>query len=239
MQTTHLSLRGAVRAPLTFAVVSDLHDEVSDELLSAVRESSPDFILMPGDTTNGRFAESKDTLAFLEHCAAIAPLILSRGNHEREVRKEDVRALVSLGAHWLDDTFFTCKGIAFCGLSSGFRAGKQSSRMRTPPPKIEVIEAFSRLPGYKVLLSHHPEYYDPYIRGCAIDLTLSGHAHGGQWRVFGRGLFAPGQGILPRYTSGICSDGRLVVSRGLGNCVPIPRLLNAPEFLVLHIAPDS
>ena len=30
-----------------------------------------------------------------------------------------------------------------------------------------------------------------------IQLILSGHAHGGQWRIGRRGVYAPGQGLLP------------------------------------------
>lgn len=48
-----------------------------------------------------------------------------------------------------------------------------------------------------------------------IDLVLSGHAHGGQIRLFGQGLFAPGQGILPKYTSGVHEN--MIISKGLAN----------------------
>jgi len=89
--------------------------------------------------------------------------------------------------------------------------------------------------GYKILLCHHPEYYERYIRGLDIDLTLSGHAHGGQIRIFGQGLFAPGQGILPQVTSGLY-DGRLIVSRGLCNTAwPIPRLNNETELVMVEL----
>ena len=92
-----------------------------------------------------------------------------------------------------------------------------------------------RRSGYKVLLSHHPEYYPEYIKDLDIDLILSGHAHGGQLRFFGRGLFAPGQGLLPKYTSGI-HDGRMIVSRGLANnAPPIPRLFNSKELIFIDL----
>ena len=55
------------------------------------------------------------------------------------------------------------------------------------------LEDFAGEDGYKILLCHHPEYWslrDPMLRDKRIDLVLSGHAHGGQWRICGRGLFA-------------------------------------------------
>ena len=63
-------------------------------------------------------------------------------------------------------------------------------------------------------------------------LVLSGHAHGGQVRLFGRGLYAPGQGLLPRYTEGV-HFRRLAVSRGLSNTQLVPRLFNPPEIVYL------
>ena len=73
-----------------------------------------------------------------------------------------------------------------------------------------------------------------YIKELNIDLTLSGHAHGGQIRILGQGLIAPGQGFFPKYTSGMY-DGRLIVSRGLANnAPPIPRLFNRKELIFIE-----
>ena len=104
----------------------------------------------------------------------------------------------------------------------------------TPPPNLKWLGNFAALSGYKILLNHHPEYYPEYIKELDIDLILSGHAHGGQIRFFGTGLFAPGQGFFPKYTSGI-HDGRLIVSRGLANnAPPIPRLFNSRELIFIN-----
>ena len=90
---------------------------------------------------------------------------------------------------------------------------------------------FAALPGYHILLSHHPEYF-PFIPQ-SIELILSGHAHGGQWRVLGRGVYAPGQGFWPKWTSGII-DGRMVVSRGLANTAKLPRINNPTEIVYME-----
>ena len=104
----------------------------------------------------------------------------------------------------------------------------------TPPPNLEWLKFFAALNGYKLLLNHHPEYYPDYIKELDIDLTLSGHAHGGQIRILGQGLIAPGQGFFPKYTSGMY-DGRLIVSRGLANnAPPIPRLFNRKELIFIE-----
>ena len=66
-----------------------------------------------------------------------------------------------------------------------------------------------------------------------MDLIVCGHAHGGQWRLFGRGIYAPGQGLFPRYTSGL-HGGVCVISRGLSGCTRIPRIFNPPEIPLIE-----
>lgn len=37
----------------------------------------------------------------------------------------------------------------------------------------------------------------------SFDLVISEHVHGGQLRLFGKGLFSPGQGLFLKYTKGL------------------------------------
>ena len=70
------------------------------------------------------------------------------------------------------------------------------------------------------------------------DLTLSGHAHGGQVRLpFIGGLAAPGQGILPEYDAGLfaADSAAMIVSRGLGNSIIPLRINNRPEIVVITL----
>ena len=103
-------------------------------------------------------------------------------------------------------------------------------------PDTSWLQTFSS-PGYHILLCHHPEYL-PLVPD-AVDLVLSGHAHGGQWRLYNpfkrewRGVFAPGQGFWPSLTSGV-HDGRLVISRGLANTASVPRLFNPTEIVYIR-----
>ncbi len=105
------------------------------------------------------------------------------------------------------------------------------------PAESAWLEEYEKEEGYKILLCHHPEYWsirEPMLRDMKFDLVLSGHAHGGQWQIFGRGIFAPGQGILPRYTCGVHYGpyGRMIISRGLNNPYRIvPRWGNPCEVV--------
>jgi predicted MPP superfamily phosphohydrolase len=94
---------------------------------------------------------------------------------------------------------------------------------------------------YTILLSHRPERFQQ-LSEYECDLILSGHAHGGQWRIpfILDGLIAPNQGIFPKYTSGThtLNDTKMIVSRGLAReSTRIPRVFNPPELVVIDIVP--
>ena len=74
-----------------------------------------------------------------------------------------------------------------------------------------------------VLLAHHPHAFDTACR-CGIDLTLSGHTHGGQVLIpRGNGNSIGLAHLAFRYTRGLYSRGphRLFVSSGVGSWFPI------------------
>ena len=87
---------------------------------------------------------------------------------------------------------------------------------------------------YTILICHCPEVFYTSLQNVRVDLGISGHAHGGQFRIpFIGGFVAPDQGFLPAYTEGVFheKDTDLVISRGLGNSVIPIRLLNRPELV--------
>lgn len=117
-------------------------------------------------------------------------------------------------------------------------------------PDTSWLDHYAQEPGYHILLSHHPEYwtYPPvHLSQLPIELILSGHAHGGQCRYYSllegtwRGLYAPNQGLFPKYTSGVhIGNSTMVISRGLSNTAKvIPRLFNPIEMVYLSLIPES
>ena len=118
-------------------------------------------------------------------------------------------------------------GLRICGLSSGIN-GKENH------PNKDALQEFAQAAEYRILLCHHPEYFMPYIKETNVELTVCGHAHGGHWRFLGRGVYAPGQGLFPKYTSGVL-ENRCVISRGLANHTRIPRICNPTELIIIEI----
>ncbi len=234
MQTVQYSIPTAIAKELTVALVADLHNRPYRQVISEIEKSRPDLIAVPGDLLDNPHT-CQHGLGFLRDAARIAPVFYSIGNHER-IDKSGAKIIAETGAVLLDDSYVVFGGIYVGGLSTGFKKRRLSTFESTPPPNLRWLDRFAALPGFKILLCHHPEYYPAYIKPLDIDIILSGHAHGGQWRFFGRGVFAPGQGLFPKLTSGVI-DGRLVISRGLANTVSVPRLFNPTELVIVRLLP--
>lgn len=226
--------------PLTISLVADLHSCAHEKLLECVRSESPDMILLAGDLMEDDELtdEWSSAYAFLRSCSAIAPTYYTFGNHEtvgagkknaqyiHGVPQDIRKRIEKTGVVFLHNESVLVDGIRICGLASGLT--KKENR-----PSEVALSEFAQAKEFRILLCHHPEYYVPYIRPTGIELTVCGHAHGGQWRLFGRGVFAPGQGIFPKYTAGVI-DNRCVISRGAGDHTRIPRIANPRELVIIR-----
>lgn len=209
----------------------------------------------------------KNVLPFLSECAQIAPTYMSLGNHEVMLNQDDFELIAQTGVELLDNRFVKTDKYVIGGLTSAYVSryrreleemeagekaaeGTKAGRYLIPKPfwrprmqesDYAWIDTFVKVPRYRILLSHHPEYWcleEPMLINRNIDLVLSGHAHGGQFRLFGQGFFAPGQGWFPKYTSGIHRGkyGRMIISKGMANTVRVaPRLFNPTEVVYIEV----
>ncbi len=219
--------------PKKLALLADFHNRPNPAIISSLQRHQPDLICIAGDVVYGREPLDSQThvLPFLRDCASIAPTFLSLGNHEQSLSSRELREIKRTGVVFLDNSWREMDGLIIGGLTSAYvtdrRKGKQE---RTPETK--WLDRFTAVPGYHILLAHHPEYW-PEVKEKKIELMVCGHAHGGQIRLFNHGLFAPGQGWLPKYTKGVY-DGRMVVSAGLSNTAGVPRLFNPTEIVYIE-----
>lgn len=237
MQITHYDFKAPLNRPVRAAFVADTHDKPYENIVNAIRANNVDLIFMTGDIIYAHDDYVERSFDMLAEFVSIAPTYMSLGNHEGGAVTLVRNKCQEIGVKLLEDAYEEFEGVFIGGLTSGYIADSEGLEenhwKKTPKPNLAWLNDFASIPGYKVLLNHHPEYYPEYIKNLDIDLVLSGHAHGGQWRLFGMGLFAPGQGLFPKYTSGIY-DGRLIVSRGLANnAPPIPRLFNSKELIFI------
>ena len=234
IELTRFSLKAGLSEPLRLAVVADLHSGEYAEPLRLLKEASPDAVLCPGDVIHTA-NEGERGFDFLRDCSALFPTFCSVGNHEVKHGSDVRHILRATGAVLLDNEFTEFRSIKIGGLSSGYTTESVQGRLKaTPPPQLSALDGFFSSDGFKLLLSHHPEYFPRYLKDKSADIVISGHAHGGQWRAFGRGIFAPGQGLFPKYTSGLYED-RLIVSRGLSNRTIIPRIFNKRQLILIEL----
>lgn len=225
---------------MTLAVLADIHARRVEECIALLEQSKPDLILIPGDLVDGAAIEKSsdhgrfiDTaISHLNRFSRIAQTYYSIGNHENQLTESEICELCKSKAVVLNNSYVNVMAeLHIGGLSSGRNYHEKKASQE---PEISFIDEYEKVKGYKMLLSHHPEYYEPYLQGRDIDLIISGHAHGGQIRIGNRGLYAPGQGLLPKYTSGI-HDGKFVVSRGVAGTELLPRINNRPEIVYIKI----
>lgn len=244
MKITHLSLTAGFS--MRIAVVSDFHsrsgDMGTDGILDRIAAEKPEMILAPGDIFNNTNEHSVrepyniNGLHLLEGLRSMAPVFYSVGNHEHGMTAANREILGNAGIIVLDNEIIRHKNLVLGGLTSGYALDKKHYQTE-PVPDLAVLNRLRQETGYKILLCHHPEYRFRYFADERIDLTVSGHAHGGQWRIGSRGVYAPGQGLFPKYVGGLypTSTGTLCVSRGMRNTVKIPRFFNPCETVILDL----
>ena len=239
---TYEIVSGDVKAPVRLAVLTDLHScaygEGQTDLLNAVSEANPDIVLLVGDIVDDVLPEENAWIA-ISALATAYPCYYVTGNHEwwsgeAERICDDMEAA---GAIVLRGDCSTIRvnenNITLCGVDDPDSGASES--------QLDLVGEQVTEAGFHILLAHRPERIEDYLE-YPFDLILSGHAHGGQWRLPGiiNGLYAPNQGLFPRYAGGRYDfeDAVFLVSRGLAReSTKIPRVFNSPELVVVDLIP--
>lgn len=217
------------------ALISDVHGQVAQSLLDQLRSCRPELIAVTGDLIDSGKPETAAALSFLRNALTVAPCFFVPGNHESRLPAYPrIRAgLQKLGVTVLEDRAVSLhrgsSELRLLGLADpGFTGGE--ARME------RALKAMCGNDRFRLLLSHRPEYFPMYAR-YGVELTLSGHAHGGQIRLPGvNGLFAPGQGFFPKWAGGVYREANstLIVSRGLSHRPPL-RIGNPTELVSITL----
>lgn len=229
------------------AHVSDLHNAEFGEnnalLLEMLKEAEPDMIAITGDLVDSYHTDIQVGIEFAQQTAQIAPTYYVTGNHEARISEYDEleKGLEAAGVVILknesvelekDGEYITLIGVNDPSFKTDYLFGDSISVMDAN------LEEISENAGeYTLLLSHRPELFKVYVAN-DMDLVLSGHAHGGQFRLpFLGGVIAPNQGFFPEYDAGLYveDDTNMIVSRGLGNSLFPFRVNNRPEVILIEL----
>ena len=227
--------------------ISDLHNaefgENNEKLLLMLKQADADIIAITGDMIDSRNTDIDVAISFAQKAVNIAPVYYVNGNHESRVLGEYEKlkqGLTDAGVTILEnssaDITIGDEAITLIGINDPtFRMELVDDTMEQNIAH-QLEDMIPDNDNYKVLLAHRPEYFDVYAGN--VDLVLSGHAHGGQFRIpFIGGLVAPGQGFFPEYYEGshIKENTEMIVSRGIGNSIIPFRINNKPEIIVAEL----
>lgn len=222
--------------------LSDLHGaefgEDGMELVEKVKELEPDIIALTGD-----FVTDEGDLAAVEKLAArlteLCPVYFISGNHEfgsgLAVKVRNI--LERAGVKYLSNEYLTISrgedGILLGGVEDPLAYADMLS-----PDELAQKMNDAAPDAFKILLGHRNYWMTEYPE-LPVDLIFCGHAHGGLIRIPGvGGLIGTDRRLFPDFDAGEYNNGRytLIVSRGLGNSVSIPRIFNRPEIVCVELS---
>lgn len=228
--------------------ISDFHNEQFGEkqrkILKKIAACKPDMIAITGDFIDCRRTDVDAAMEFVEGAIELAPVYYVPGNHECWVSDEYrqlCQRMEEAGVHLMTDrierveyqgTSFLCMGIEDPDFYTISDLEAEQRGIRGNIRQFEYTED-----DFTLLLSHRPEVYEIYQQE-KLDLVLTGHAHGGQFRFpFVGGVAAPNQGLFPNYDAGLFTDGttHMIISRGIGNSVFPLRVNNPPEIVTVTL----
>ena len=240
-----------VERTIRIAFLSDLHScnygENAQKLVSAIERQQPDLILLGGDIFDDVLPDD-NAEALLRQIGGRYPCYYVTGNHEYWSGAEAfARKMCILEENHVtrlnnEAATVTVQGVQIniCGVNDpeAAKIGEQFSFNAV----LENIAQVSANRNFTLLISHRPERIDDYAK-YPFDLVLAGHAHGGQWRIpfLINGVYAPNQGVFPKYAGGMYMRGDtcMIVGRGLAReSTRIPRFYNRPELVIIDIIPQ-
>jgi predicted MPP superfamily phosphohydrolase len=251
LETTHYTYAaeqlGADLEGYRIVQISDLHNakfgKNNQKLVDRIRECEPDMIVLTGDLVDSNHTNVDRAVQFVDEIVKICPVYYVTGNHEYWLEKSEydelMDGLIGAGVVILDDQVveisrgdakFRLVGLDDKSLTDGTLGTLLNNTHN-------VVHEDSDEREFTVVLAHEPQYLARYASS-GVDLVLSGHAHGGQFRLpFVGGIVAPDQGFLPKYTAGeyYMNGTEMIVSRGLGNSVIPVRLFNFPEIVCVEL----
>ena len=226
---------GDIQSPATF--------------IAEVKNESPDIIVLTGDLVHDRGSFEPGTM-LARKLALVSDVYFVTGNHDLK-RADYVKfqeALDKTSTVTLHNESVTIekngKEITLSGIEDPF----SETGTNVTESILNSVNEIKETDNYHIALFHRANHMD-LLCNKGFDLIISGHMHGGQVRLpNGRGVCSPrsswGSGspmLFPKYFAGhYTKDGTdMIVSRGIGNPMIIPRLFNRPELTVIILKSEN
>ena len=223
----------------TIGLMSDIHSSVfmnkedMAEYVSIMNSLHTDLVVVTGDMVNSQTEEVYPFAEAFSNLHAKYGVYGVLGNHDFFTKNVDLVAkeIDGCGVKLLrNDAVKILKGNSYLNLVGVDDIGRKTD------PNEYLTRALSSVRNDlpKILLCHKPYYFDN-ARDMNIDLTLSGHTHGGQV-VFGVVDRTPISlaALASKYVAGLYRLGtsQLYVNKGIGS-VGVPFRINCPPELTV------
>ncbi len=234
-----------VHSNLRIVYLSDVHlkeyGENNGELIGRIKALSPDLILCGGDLVTYPIRDYDNMLALVSRLSELAPVYGCTGNHEDELIYLD--GVTDLTQRFKDAGLNLLRNeareitigdntVEIVGLSGG----PGSFELYGAKDRMDSLEANNS--KFRIVLAHVPILFKNELSSYDFDLGLAGHTHGGIANLpkIG-GLYTSEEGFFPEVYAGLYSfEGKpLIVSRGLGDSSPVPRINTPHELSVIDV----
>ncbi len=223
---------------LKIAQLSDIHAGIylkRKNILEAVRitnELKPDIVLLTGDYVSNsekHIYMCIETLSLLKPGLGIYSCI---GNHDNWINRSlTIEGLKSAGMNIMIEEN---QMVEYNGCEFYIAAVEDLWYKRIP----DWQKVFKGIPedSFKILLSHQPDLFDE-AEIYNVNLTLSGHYHGGQIAVPFFGMPVSFANFATRYVSGLFMKNKsyLYVNNGIGFTGPPFRMNVPPEITLITL----
>lgn len=214
--------------------LSDLHGaDFGTELADTVREQNPDIIALTGD-----FITTEEDLPAVEslvsELSSICDVYFISGNHDFGSGKiQELSNILSRhGVKYLKNEYVELERGNDKIILAGVEDPNSWADLKSPDEFTAKLNA-AYPDTYTVLLGHRNYWMTEYPE-LPVDLILCGHAHGGIIRIPGvGGILSTDRTLFPDYDAGMYENDSytMIVSRGLGNSISVPRIFNRPEIV--------
>ncbi len=248
LQTSHVEIHNSFSnpgTPLRIVQISDLHVERLTRreraLPALIAGLAPDLIVLTGDflsTSYNRDGRALSDLGWLlTTFRAPGGIYAVWGTQEVDFPSVLGPVLDDLGVTVLEDRAVE---ISHAGHRLWLMGISCTRDLDSAAATLDSLMAETPEGSFRLLLFHTPDLM-PHAARKGVDLVLSGHTHGGQWRLPGLGAILTSSHYWKRYEAGAYreSNTHMYVSRGLGMegfGAPRARFFCPPEVVSITLA---
>ena len=231
--------------------ISDIHcgswagnPQALQKAVNIINAQQPDLIVFTGDLVNNIATEVDEFMPVLSQLKAKDGVYSVLGNHDYamyirwespEKKEENLNALKQKQADMNWNLLNNRHVKLYQNGDSIALIGVENSGRPPFPNYAKLPEAMEGTEGmFKVLLSHDPSSWRrEVLPETDIQLTLSGHTHAMQTKIFG---FSPSAWVYPEYEGLYTENGQMLyVNIGLGHLMYPLRLGAWPEITLLTL----